>query len=69
MYWPGDYAAAASESELAGTDRLKPDALAHQEPSLCRDARTLSDGRTQDAMTVLLPSLPNLNAHPHKGNV
>ncbi len=62
MYWPGDYAAAVSgDSELTGSDRLKPDTLSNPEPSLGRD------GRMQDTMTVLLPSLPNLSAHPHKG--
>ncbi|KAG8007815.1 Cadherin EGF LAG seven-pass G-type receptor 2, partial [Nibea albiflora] len=68
MYWPGDYSTAASgDGELAGADRLKPDALDNPEPSLGRDPRSFSDGRTQDNMTVLLPSLPNFNAHPHKG--
>ncbi|XP_040889470.1 cadherin EGF LAG seven-pass G-type receptor 2 [Toxotes jaculatrix] len=66
MYWPGDYAA-VSDSELAGADRLKTETLANPEPSLSRDTRTLSDDRAQDTMMVLLPSLPNLNAHPHKG--
>ncbi|XP_028431059.1 cadherin EGF LAG seven-pass G-type receptor 2 isoform X2 [Perca flavescens] len=68
MYWPGDYTEAASDGEPAGTDRLKPDTLANPEPSLGCGTRTLSDDRTQqDAMTVLLPSLPNIYAHPHKG--
>ncbi|KAM7006039.1 cadherin EGF LAG seven-pass G-type receptor 2 isoform 2-T2 [Tautogolabrus adspersus] len=65
-YWPVDYTAAGSDSELASADRLKLETLAYQDQSLSRDARTLSDGRTQDSMTVLLPSLPNLHAHPHR---
>lgn len=70
MYWPGDYSAAvSSDGELTGADRLKPDALDNPEPSLGRDPRLFSDGRTQDNVTVLLPSLPNLNAHPHKGKL
>lgn len=70
MLWSADNAAAVSgDSELTGTDRLKLDALAHPESSLGRDAHTFSDGRTQDTITVLLPSLPNLSAHPHKGKV
>ncbi|XP_023269936.1 cadherin EGF LAG seven-pass G-type receptor 2 [Seriola lalandi dorsalis] len=60
MLWPGDYAA-ASDSEL------KNENLVSSELSLGRDTRTLSDDRTQDTMTVFLPSLPNFNAHPHKG--
>ncbi|XP_035858499.1 cadherin EGF LAG seven-pass G-type receptor 2 isoform X1 [Sander lucioperca] len=68
MYWPGDYTGAVSDGELAGTDRLKPDTLANPELSLGCGTRMLSDDRTQqDAMTVLLPSLPNIYAHPHKG--
>lgn len=70
MHWPMDYAAAVSgDSELAGTDRRKPDALANPELSLGHDARVFSDGRSQDTMMTLLPSLPNLNAHPHRGKV
>uniref|UniRef100_A0A671THK9 Cadherin, EGF LAG seven-pass G-type receptor 2 n=1 Tax=Sparus aurata TaxID=8175 RepID=A0A671THK9_SPAAU len=70
MHWPMDYAAAVSgDSELTGTDRLKPDALANPELNLGHDARAFSDGRTQDTMMTLLPSLPNLNAHPHRGKV
>lgn len=70
MYWPGDYTGAVSDGELAGTDRLKPDTLANPELSLGCGTRMLSDDRTQqDAMTVLLPSLPNIYAHPHKGKV
>lgn len=67
MYWPGDYAAVVGDGELAAADRLKAETLANPELSLGRDSRTLSDDRTQDTMMVLLPSLPNFNAHPHKG--
>ncbi|XP_029989175.1 cadherin EGF LAG seven-pass G-type receptor 2 isoform X2 [Sphaeramia orbicularis] len=66
MYWPGDYAA-VTDSELTVIDRLKAETLNNPEPSFSRDTRTLPEDRTQDAMTVLLPGLPNLNAHPHKG--
>ncbi|XP_067443425.1 cadherin EGF LAG seven-pass G-type receptor 2 isoform X2 [Thunnus thynnus] len=62
MYWPGDYPAAVSDGELTAAETL-----ANPELSLGRDSRTLSDDRTQDSMMVLLPSLPNFNAHPHKG--
>ncbi|XP_029287123.1 cadherin EGF LAG seven-pass G-type receptor 2 isoform X1 [Cottoperca gobio] len=67
MYWPGDYPAAAVDGELTGTDRLKADTLANPEPTNGRDSRMVSDDRTQDAMMVLLPSLPNIYAHPHRG--
>lgn len=60
MLWP------AGDGELASADTLNPDAPVHPESSL---SRTFSDGRTQDAMTMLLPSLPSLSAHPHKGEV
>lgn len=67
MLWPADNAAAVGgDGELAGADRLNPDAPVHPELSL---SRAFSDGRTQDAMTMLLPSLPSLSAHPHKGEV
>ncbi|XP_054472452.1 cadherin EGF LAG seven-pass G-type receptor 2 [Anoplopoma fimbria] len=67
MLWPGDYTAAVGDGELTGTDRMKPDTQTNPEPSLGCDTRTLSDDRRQDAMTVLLPSLPNIYAHPHRG--
>ncbi|KAM9408206.1 cadherin EGF LAG seven-pass G-type receptor 2 [Pholidichthys leucotaenia] len=62
MFWPG---AALSDSELTAGDRAKMETS--PEPFLIRDTRTL-DNRTQDAVTVLLPSsLPNFSVHPHKG--
>ncbi|KAM7402101.1 hypothetical protein PAMP_017369 [Pampus punctatissimus] len=67
MYWPGDYAPVVNDGELTAADRLKAETLANPELSLGRDSRALSNDRTQDSMTVLLPSLPNFNAHPHKG--
>ncbi|XP_034725126.1 cadherin EGF LAG seven-pass G-type receptor 2 isoform X2 [Etheostoma cragini] len=68
MYWHGDYTGGVNDGELAGTDRLKADPLANPELSLGCGTRMLSDDRTQqDAMTVLLPSLPNIFTHPHKG--
>lgn len=67
MLWPADNGAAAGgDGELAGADRLNPDVPVHPELSL---GRAFSDGRTQDTMTMLLPSLPSLSAHPHKGEV
>lgn len=63
MQWSTESAAAMSDgSQLTDT-------LAHSESSLGRDASTFSDGRTQDAMTVMLPSVPSLSAHPYKGSV
>ncbi|XP_047439870.1 cadherin EGF LAG seven-pass G-type receptor 2 isoform X3 [Mugil cephalus] len=62
MFWPGDYPAAVSDGELAGADRLKTETLANPELSLGRDNRTL-----QDSTIMLLPSVPNLNTHPHRG--
>lgn len=61
MYWPDD------EGELTETDRLKADTPTNQELSLGRDTRGLSDDRGQDAMTTLLPSLPHIYTHPHRG--
>ncbi|XP_074522154.1 cadherin EGF LAG seven-pass G-type receptor 2 isoform X2 [Halichoeres trimaculatus] len=66
MYWPAGYTATGSDSELTG-DRQNPDILANQEQSLSRDPRTLPEGRTQDSTMLLLPSLPTLHPHPHKG--
>lgn len=64
MYWPGDYPAAASDAELAGGDRLKTETLANPDLSLGRDNRT-----PQDSVIMLLPSVPNLNTHPHRGKL
>lgn len=59
MQWSTESAAAMSDgSQLTDT---------HPESSLGRDASTFSDGRTQDALTVMLPSVPSLSAHPYKG--
>lgn len=69
MYWPADYAPPVSDSELTAADRLKVESPVNPGLSLSRDIRTLSDDRTQDSMAVLLPNLPNFNAHPHKGEV
>ncbi|XP_061583050.1 cadherin EGF LAG seven-pass G-type receptor 2 isoform X2 [Cololabis saira] len=60
-YWP-DYAAVVSESELAGRANTET-----PEPVLLRNMRALSDERPQDSVTMLLPALPHLNAHPHRG--
>lgn len=68
LYWPGEYAATASDSELTGGDRAKMEGLANHEP-IVRDPRLLSDDRTKESVTVLLPSLPNFSAHPHKGKL
>ncbi|XP_053172608.1 cadherin EGF LAG seven-pass G-type receptor 2 [Scomber japonicus] len=67
MYWPSDYAPPMSDSELTAADRLKTESPANSELSHGRDTRTLPDDWTQDSMMVLLPNLPNFNAHPHKG--
>ncbi|XP_067361274.1 cadherin EGF LAG seven-pass G-type receptor 2 isoform X3 [Channa argus] len=67
MYWPGDYTGGDGDGDFTGADRLKTESLANPELSLCRDTRMLPDGRTQDTMMVLQPSLPNFAAHPHKG--
>ncbi|KAM9860155.1 cadherin EGF LAG seven-pass G-type receptor 2 [Aulostomus maculatus] len=67
MYWPGDCAATLSDSELTDADRLKVETLVNSESGFGRDSQSLSDDRRQDAMTVLLPSLPNFSTHPHKG--
>ena len=69
MYWPSDYAPPMSDSELTAADRLKTESPANSELSHGRDTRTLPDDWTQDSMMVLLPNLPNFNAHPHKGEV
>ncbi|KAM3877775.1 cadherin EGF LAG seven-pass G-type receptor 2 [Diretmus argenteus] len=69
MYWPGEYAT-VSDSELGGTDRVRMESLGHPDQGLGRENRTLPpDDRAgdRDPMTMLLPSLPNLNAHPQKG--
>jgi len=62
MFWPGDYTAAVSDGELTCADRTKPDTPAQ---SVCCDMRT--DDQTQEATTALLPGLPNIYTHPHKG--
>lgn len=67
MLWPADYSAAASDGEVACADRMKPNMPANPEPSPGSDTRMFPDSQTQDAMTVLLPSMPNIYANPHKG--
>ncbi|KAM4613350.1 cadherin EGF LAG seven-pass G-type receptor 2 [Polymixia lowei] len=69
MYWPGDYVTPASDSEGFGGDRLKMETLTNPDLGLSRDNRAGSDERSgdKDNMMLLLPSLPNLNAHPQKG--
>ncbi|KAM8915162.1 cadherin EGF LAG seven-pass G-type receptor 2 isoform 1-T1 [Spinachia spinachia] len=69
MLWPGDYASAVSDGEVACRDRMKPDTSANPEPSPGSDSdvRIFSDSQTQDAVTVLLPSMPNMYGNPHKG--
>ncbi|XP_068170748.1 cadherin EGF LAG seven-pass G-type receptor 2 isoform X2 [Antennarius striatus] len=62
ILWPADHAAA-----LSADSDLKPDVLVNPEQVLGRDTRTYSESRTQDPMTVLLPSVTNLSTHPHKG--
>ncbi|AWP02840.1 putative cadherin EGF LAG seven-pass G-type receptor 2 [Scophthalmus maximus] len=62
MYWPG-----VNGGELTSADRLKTETPANPEPSFGGETRALSDDRTQEAMTQLLPSLPNHITHPHKG--
>ncbi|CAB1418945.1 unnamed protein product [Pleuronectes platessa] len=56
MLWPGDYPA-GTEGEL--TDRLKTEN--NHNPG------ALSDERTQENMTMFLPSHHNFYSHPHKG--
>lgn len=51
----------SSDGELTASDRLKMDSLTNPEPGLSRDIRP------QETVTMVLPSLPNLSAHPHKG--
>ncbi|XP_056129029.1 cadherin EGF LAG seven-pass G-type receptor 2 [Lampris incognitus] len=70
MYWPGDYASPPSDGEAAGgASRLMMDPLAHPDGRLGRDNRAAPDDKAadKDSMILLLPCLPNLNAHPHKG--
>ncbi|KAF7641465.1 hypothetical protein LDENG_00280530, partial [Lucifuga dentata] len=68
-YWPGELTAPASDSELGGADRLKKETMTSPDPGLSQDTRTIPDSMAGDreTMTVLLPCLPNLNAHPQKG--
>lgn len=63
MQWSAESTAAMSDGGQL------TDTLAHPESSLGRDASTFSDGRTQDALTVMLPSVPSLSAHPYKGSI
>ncbi|KAK5610636.1 Cadherin EGF LAG seven-pass G-type receptor 2 [Crenichthys baileyi] len=67
MHWPVDYTAAVGDSELAGGEGSKMDSPESAQPVLGRNMRSLSDDKSQDCMTVLLPSFPNLSAHPHRG--
>ncbi|KAJ7999095.1 hypothetical protein DPEC_G00211860 [Dallia pectoralis] len=73
LYWPGDCGTTAGDTEgQRGADRLKLEGL---ELGQTRDNRGMPDERPgdqaegygRDNMMMLLPSLPNLNAHPQKG--
>ncbi|XP_062320603.1 cadherin EGF LAG seven-pass G-type receptor 2 isoform X2 [Osmerus eperlanus] len=74
LYWPGEYVASAGDPE-GGADRMKMEPHANPDPGQARDNRTMPDDRLgdraegygMDNMMLLLPSLPNLNAHPQKG--
>ncbi|MEQ2272975.1 hypothetical protein XENORESO_018807 [Xenotaenia resolanae] len=67
MHWPVDYTAPVGDSELAGGEGSKMDSPESAQPVLSRNVRSLSDDRSQDSMTVLLPIFPNLSTHPHRG--
>ena len=75
LYWPGEYVAPAGDPE-GGADRMKMEPHANPDPGQARDNRTMPDDRLgdraegygMDNMMLLLPSLPNLNAHPQKGD-
>ncbi|XP_071017065.1 cadherin EGF LAG seven-pass G-type receptor 2-like [Oncorhynchus clarkii lewisi] len=76
LYWPVEYMTTASSSEgLGGADRLKTESLANTELGQTRDTRGMPSERPgdkagsygKDNLMLLLPSLPNLNAHPQKG--
>ncbi|XP_052329457.1 cadherin EGF LAG seven-pass G-type receptor 2-like isoform X4 [Oncorhynchus keta] len=76
LYWPVEYMTTASNSEgLGGADRLKTESLANTELGQTRDTRGMPSERPgdkagsygKDNLMLLLPSLPNLNAHPQKG--
>ncbi|MED6278506.1 hypothetical protein CHARACLAT_024662 [Characodon lateralis] len=67
MHWPVDYTASVGDSELAGGEGSKMDSPESAQPVLSRNVRSLSDDRSQDSMTVLLPIFPNLSTHPHRG--
>lgn len=63
-------AANDSESVVGGADRLKLETLANPDLGPSLDNRAMPEDRSGDKdnmMLLLLPSLPNLNAHPQKG--
>ncbi|KAL0978415.1 hypothetical protein UPYG_G00170150 [Umbra pygmaea] len=72
QYWPGEYVTTASDSEgQAGADRLKVECL---ELGPTWDKRGVPDempgeqveGSGKDNV-MIMPSLSNVNAHPHRG--
>ncbi|XP_034022451.1 cadherin EGF LAG seven-pass G-type receptor 2 isoform X2 [Thalassophryne amazonica] len=65
MLWPGEYTAAASDSELA--DRTKVETPTDTEPSLGHNFRSLLGEQSENMLMVLPPGLPNQIIHPHKG--
>ncbi|XP_013988461.2 cadherin EGF LAG seven-pass G-type receptor 2 isoform X3 [Salmo salar] len=75
LYWPGEFVTTLSNSEcLGGAERLKVESLGNPELGQTRDHRGMPDDRPDDKAegygkdhVMLLPSLPNLNAHPQKG--
>lgn len=75
LYWPGEFVTTLSNSEcLGGAERLKVESLGNPELGQTRDHRGMPDDRPGDKAegygkdhVMLLPSLPNLNAHPQKG--
>uniref|UniRef100_A0A1A8LQN0 Cadherin EGF LAG seven-pass G-type receptor 2 n=1 Tax=Nothobranchius pienaari TaxID=704102 RepID=A0A1A8LQN0_9TELE len=64
MLWSGDFSGVVGDGEFSGGDNVM---METPELVLGRSVRALSEDRSQESMTVLLPSLPNIYSHPHKG--
>uniref|UniRef100_A0A1A8GL00 Cadherin EGF LAG seven-pass G-type receptor 2 n=1 Tax=Nothobranchius korthausae TaxID=1143690 RepID=A0A1A8GL00_9TELE len=64
MLWSGDFSEVVGDGEFSGGDNVM---METPELVLGRSVRALSQDRSQESMTVLLPSLPNIYSHPHKG--
>ncbi|XP_030634210.1 cadherin EGF LAG seven-pass G-type receptor 2 [Chanos chanos] len=64
LYWPSEFASTTGEREgQMGTERLRVETLANAEEKSGEKAEAYG----KENMLLLLPSVPNPNAHPQKG--